>query len=358
MAITRETLRLQQQLRRDIAKIADAQVRDLVKAWATTWDEVSVDLDLALRDLAAAADGKRITRAMVIRTERLSRALLVISNRLEKLAKDAGVRITGDLDKIVRLADDYQVDVVASQLPRGERQLIDSWSKVDGRQIQAIVRRSTEQITSLLRPLSSEAMSAVRRELVRGVAAGSNPNQVAAKMLQRVEGRFNGGLNRAATIARTEMLDAQRVAARESRMLNGDVVAGWVWVAGLGLRTCPACWAMNGTEFPPDVRGPDGHQRCRCVAAPVTKSWADLGIDGVVEPRAVLPDSQARFDGLRAVDQRKILGPARYDAYKAGRYPMSSWAQTRSTDGWRDSVHVSPVPQSGGRRGSSAALAS
>lgn len=358
MAVTRETLRLQQQLRDDVNKVADAQVRDLVKAWASAWDETSVDLELALNDLATTADGKRITRAMVMRTERLTRSLLVIQNRLEKLAKDAGVRITADLDQVVRRADETQLGIVASQLPATERAIVDTWAKVDGRQLQAIVKRSTQQITAAAKPLSGEAMTAVRRELVRGVAAGSNPKTVARQILNRVEGRFNGGLARAATIARTEILDAHRRASDESRAANADVLAGWIWHAELGRRTCPACWAQNGTLHPVDEPGPDDHQNGRCTAIPKAKTWRDLGFD-IDEPADILPDSRSTFDALPAADQRLILGPTRYEAWKAGTYPMDAWSTVRKTDGWRDSIGVSPAPQSSGRRrGSSAALAS
>jgi SPP1 gp7 family putative phage head morphogenesis protein len=355
VAITNETMRLQQQLRLEVNQITDAQVRDLVTAWATAWSEVSLDLELALHHLLAAADGQCITRAMVMRTERLTRSLLVVQNRLERLTGDAGIRITADLDEIVRRADTAQAGIVASQLPSGERALIDAWSSVDGRQLQAIVRRSTQQITSRMRPLSREATAAVGRELVRGVAAGSNPNEMAARMLQRVEGRFLGGLPRATAIARTETLDAHRQASRESRITNRDVLAGWSWHCELSTRSCPACISMDGTVFPVDAAGPDDHVNGRCSAVPITRSWADLGISDMVEPPSALVPAVDRFAAMPEADQRSILGPARYEAWRAGDYPPSAWAQRRVNDGWRDSVQVSPAPQSGGRRSSAVA---
>lgn len=362
MAITRKTLQLQQQLRTQIGQITDQTVRDLVAAWARAWDEVSLDLELALRDLLVAADGRQITRAMIMRTERLTRSLLVITDRLQHLTADAGVRITADLDTLVRQADQAQLGIVASQLPAGERQIIDAWSLVDGRQLQAIVQRSTQQITSRLSPVSRETSIAIRRELVRGVAAGSHPGDVAKAMLARVEGRFSGGLTRATAIARTEMADAHRAASRESRIANADVLGGWQWHCELSERSCPACIAMDGSMHPVDEPGPNDHVNGRCTALPVTKTWKQLGID-LPEPAPITQPAADRFGALPEATQRAILGPARYDAWKAGDYPPSQWAQTRQNDGWRDSVQVSPAPKaqsggSGGRRGSSAALAS
>lgn len=357
MSVTRETLRLQAQLRAEVDAVADTVVRDLVAAWAEAWDEVAVDLDLAIRVLLADAEGKRITKAMIMRAVRLTRALRIIQARLETLAAEAGVRITADLAAVVAAAEAGQAAVTATQLPDD---LVDvlGWARVDDRVLDAIVVRSTQQITALTKPLSADATRAVRRELFRGVAAGSNPRVVARRMLARTEGAFNGGLARAATIARTEILDAHREAALVAREANADVLTGWVWQAELSTRTCAACWAMDGTRFDVTVRGPDGHQNCRCTALPVTKSWAELGIEGVDEPRSIRPVASTTFGALTVADQRAILGPARFAAWQAGDYPMDSWAAVRRTTGWRDSVGVSPVPQRSSRRGSSRALAS
>lgn len=358
MAITRETLRLQTQLRNDLRAITDTQVRDLVRAWATAWDEVSVDLEATLVDIATTADGKRVTRAMVMRSRRLTNALTVIRGQLDTLATDAGVRITADLGKVVDDAAATQAAIVASQLPAGERDAVDAWSRVNPRSLAAIVRRSTEQITALTWPLSAEASRAVRRELIRGEAAGSNPRDVARKMVRRVEGRFNGGLPRATTIARTEMLDAHREAATRSRLANADVLTGWVWHAELSTRTCPACWAMDGTVHDVGEVGPAGHQNCRCTALPQAKSWTDLGFPDLDEPRSIKPNARTHFVSLPDADQRAILGPARWDAWRRGDYPMDAWSTVRKTRGWRDSIGVSPAPHKGGRSGSSTALAS
>ena len=200
MAVTARTLRLQRQIERDLRKITDAQTRALVSAWADAWDEVSPDLTATLLDMLTAGD--KVTRAQLLRSQRLRRALAVIAASLEQLAHDAGVRIVGDLQQVIDQAGGAQASVIDSQLPPRSDLLagLDSWSRVDDRQIAAIVARSTRQITSRTRPLSADAYGAVRRELLRGVASGSNPRQTARRIVQRAEGRFNGGLARALTI--------------------------------------------------------------------------------------------------------------------------------------------------------------
>ena len=355
MPVTARTLRLQQEIRDNLDKIVDAQTRDLVAAWADAGDEVAPDLTATLLEMLVA--GPRVTRAQLLRSQRLRRALEVIKARLEDLAGQAGVRIVTDLQQVIDTAGAAQTSVIDSQLPRGfmTADELAAWSRVDADQIAAIVTRSTEQITALTRPIPAEQYQALRRELIRGVASGSNPRATAARIMRRTERRFVGGLNRALVIARTETLDASREAARLARTQHADVLGGWTWISALDVRTCPSCWAMHGSVHPVEDFGPDDHQQGRCTAMPTTKSWADLGID-VEEPPSLLPTAGDRFDELDEDTQRAILGTRRFDAWQAGDFPMDSWSVRRSNDGWRDSRVVAPAPQpSGGRRSLTAA---
>lgn len=356
MAVTDRTLRLVDDLRRRIDTVVDRATRDIVVAWATALDEVMPDLTAALAELLV-TPGERITRAQMLRSQRLMRSLAVITDRLGVLAADAGVRITGDLADLVDMAGSAQASVIDSQLPPGSR-LVDpqGWDRVDARQLEAIVQRSTERIVSSLAPLPDEVMAVVRRELIRGVAAGSNPRATAARMVQRAEQAITGefGLTRALRIARTEQLDAYREAARMGRQAHADVLQGWTWVATLDARTCPSCWSQHGTVHPVDERGPDDHVQGRCAAVPKTKSWRDLGI-GLDEPADLTPDAEAVFSGLPVAEQRQILGRRRFDAWQDGDYPMGAWSVRRENPGWRPSYQVSPAPPSGGRRSRNAA---
>lgn len=342
MSISDHTLRVADDLRAQLEQVVDSQARDIVAAWAHAWDEVAPTLELALQDLTTSAAGGRLSRAATIRSERLQRALRVIAEQLSTLAADAGVLIVGDLLQVIIDAGQAQHALIATQLPPAGQHLAVSWSQVDPDAISAIVRRSTERIHKLTRPLSDDAVRVMKRELIRGVAVGDNPRAVARRMLTRTEGAFNGGAARALTIARTEMLDAHRAAAQVAMDANADVLAGWVWTAQLGSRTCPACFGMHGSLHPLDEPGPQGHQNCRCARTPQTKSWRDLGFD-IPQPRSVLPDGERTFRDMPAADQVAVLGRARYDAWRSGDLPMSRWAVKQSNDGWRDSyVPVKP----------------
>lgn len=355
MAVTSKTLRLERQLRLDLEKVTDAQTRTMISAWVDAWNEVEPDLTAAL--LEQLVSGETVTRAQLLRSTRLSKALAVIADHLDDLTRDARDLIVGDLRAVIDAAGGAQASIIDSQLPPRAKELVDldAWSRVDSRQLEAIVKRSTKQITSLTKPLSNQAYDAVRRELIRGAAAGSNPRETARRIIARTEGHFNGGLQRAITISSTETLDAHRAAARLGEAQHTDVLQDWTWLAELTSRTCPSCIGMHGTRHPLDEDGPNDHPRGRCARLVNTKPWSELGFPNLVEPPSLVPDAQAFFDGLPVADQKVILGPAGYDAWSSGKFPIDKWAKKQANDGWRDSYVPAKPPQSGGRVSRSAA---
>lgn len=350
MAFGDQTRRLLEELRRALVDITDEQARDLVAAWVDAWNEVEPDLRDALLEVLVA--GETISRAQMLRSERLQKVLGVIRRKLEALAKDVGVRVIADLERVIDMAGSAQASIIDSQLPPGAEQLIDldAWSRVDQRQIDAIVRRTTKQITSRTQPLSDDAYAAVRGELVRAIASGSNPKATAKRMVARAEREFNGGLSRALTIARTETIDAYRDAAAAGEEQHEDVLAGWIWLANLRPGICPACLGMNGTVHELDEPGPMGHQNCRCARVPKVKPWSELGFD-LEEPRSEIPDADEFFAGLTKEQQVDILGRRGWEAWNLGQWPRESWAERRSTDGWRDSYGTAKAPQPKGEGG-------
>lgn len=344
MSIDDSSLALIRQMRAQISRIEDLHTRTVTAAWVRAWDDTRDDLALALDELATQAGEKRITRTAAIKSQRLTNALAEIETRLADLFEQSGQQAVSQLHDIVNNAGATTEALIASQLPEAERALVKAWSKVSGPQIEAIVKRTTEQITAASKPLSAEVTAGLKRELVRGIVAGKNPRDTAARILKRANQDFDGGLARALTIARTESLDAQRSAAAAVEQQNTDVLAGWVWTATLSSRTCPACWSKNGELFPLDEPGPQGHQNCRCARVPQTKSWKDLGFD-IDEPPSEFPDAETQFDSLSSAEQLEVLGRGRYDAWRAGDFPMSDWAVKRENPGWRDSFVPAPVPR-------------
>jgi hypothetical protein len=346
VAITRHTLRLSRELRLVVTDLADQATRQLVAAWVKAWDELDTEMADAVDDLLEVGAGEWPTLQQIRRATRAQKALEHATIQLRALSEKTGVLVVEQGGQAAAAGAEFQARLIASQMPpsAGDMATLSAtFDRVSPAAIDAIVRRITGQVYALSRPLTAEATGAMERALVRGVAVGSSPRVAARNMLTNLEGGFNGGLTRALTIARTEILDAHRVGAQAGQQANADVLTGWVWLAQLDKRTCPSCWGQNGTEHDLDDPGPNDHQNGRCARMPKAKSWARLGFHGIDEPPDLLPDARKVFDGLSKADQLAVMGPGRLAALQDGSLSWDGLSRRVQTVGWRDSYATAPL---------------
>lgn len=348
MAIRRPTLRLLRQLAIAIGADVDQVTRTLTQAWVRAWDELENQWRAAMNDAVEYAmnhAGQWPPPREMQRIERLGRALDDSTRALTQLGQRAGVTITDGAGRVVAADAEFEPRLVSSQVPAGEAaQLAAQYTaRVLPSALDVIVARSQSQIASTLRPLSADASEAMKRELIRGIAVGSNPRDVVARrMVERVQGAFEGGLTRAMNVARTEMLDAYRTASRYSHAANSDVLAGWTWHSALDRRTCPSCWSMHGRTFPLEQPGPLDHQQGRCTRLPKAKTWRELGFD-IDEPADEIPNAQAKFWGLPEPDRIGIMGRRRHELLRSGRIGWDDLPVERPNRAWRPSFAPRPV---------------
>lgn len=342
MAVTAETLRIVADLRRQLDSMTSAQTLALTKAWVEAWDVLMPEFQTALVDLIGAGDGP-VPYKTVAANIRLRDALQQARRVLDELAGQTNTVITNDLSQAVLDAVDGHAALVGSQLPPNTATAGVSFTRVSPDALAAIVERTTERIHASTKPLPADVERIMKRDLIRGITVGDNPQRTAARIVKQAEGRFNGGLTRALTIARTETLDAHRAATKASEAANREVLQEWEWHASLTGRTCPSCWAKHGTRYPLDQDGPNDHQNGRCARVSVTKSWADLGFKDIPEPEPVRQDAEAVFQSLTPETQKAIMGPKRLRMLQDGEIKWADLSTVKHTDGWRDSYAVTPL---------------
>lgn len=336
MPVTPETLQQAMRLRSTVNTHVDTVVGQQTRSWARLWNELARDWAVAVDQILATERTGRLTKAQLFRLTKVRHALSVSLEALDQLAVQAGQEVIHRIPRLVADASAHELSVIESQLPGsfgGRSSLTDAPAAA----IDAIVRRATQQVTSLVRPLSDDAYQVMLAEVQRGVALGVNPKTAAVRMLQRTKGGFDGGLSRANRIARTEMLDAYRAAAQTTDQANTGVLAGWRWSCSLSPRTCPACLAMNGQQFPTSTPGPLGHVNCRCARVPVAKSWHELGFPGLNELPDHFPDARSWFDGLSPQEQVRIMGPTRLRLLQSGQITWDDLAVKHRNPNWRPS---------------------
>lgn len=342
MAVTAETLRIVDRLRRDLTVMTDAQTLALTRAWVEAWDVLAPEFQAALVELMAGAVDGKLPRSTVAKNIRLRDALKSTRAMLDELASLTQVTVSNDVGQAVLDALDGHQALITSQLPPNTASASVSFTRMSPEALSAIVERATEKIHSSTRPLPADVERVMKRELIRGIAVGENPRSTASRILKQTEGRFNGGLTRALTIARTETLDAHRAATKASEKANKTILDEWEWHAALTARTCPSCWAQHGTRHPLTEAGPNDHQNGRCARVTITKSWKDLGFD-IEEPPSLTPDAETVFNNLTPETQRDIMGPQRLELLQSGKVSWADLSAVKQTDGWRDSHVVVPV---------------
>jgi SPP1 gp7 family putative phage head morphogenesis protein len=346
MAFTATVLGLARAATQAAGRVVDATVRALTAAWAAAWNTLAPAFTAVLENFLAGAE-RWPARAQIDKDTGMQRVMAGAARVLRVLAGMTASEATEAAHTLTRTAVTDQATIIAAQLPPGRT----APARPGGfhqQAINAITVRSRQRIVSLTRPLAKDADAAMRRELVRGVRLGENPRESARRMVRQVEGAFNGGLSRALVIARTETISAYREAAAAVQDASTDVLAGWVWMAELSARTCPACWAMHGTEHPLSEPGPQGHPQCRCARSPKTRSWRDLGFD-LDEPDDVIPDARTVFDALPRDEQLRIMGATRLSLLERGDITWADLVRRRENPGWRPSFMSTPVKELAGR---------
>jgi SPP1 gp7 family putative phage head morphogenesis protein len=181
------------------------------------------------------------------------------------------------------------------------------------------VLQNGSPLRALLDGLGADAADTVQRGLLRGVAIGRNPRQIA----RDIRTALGGNLNRALTIARTEHMRAYRSATLERFQANGEILRGWQWRAAPSERTCPLCLAMDGREFGLDEPFAS-HVSCRCTAIPLIKNRD--------APRRTLGADW--FATQDAATQRGILGPGAFDLYREGKLSLGDLVQVKHDPVW------------------------
>lgn len=343
MPVTPETLQQIADNRRNLAQLTDEQVRGLVTAWVETWRELEPEYAASIQELMADASDGYVSRAKVRANSRLKQSLEVTRANLERLQDAANLTITTALPEAVQLGGAGEAAVIASQLPAAGAGLVIAWDRVSPDAIAAIVERSTERIHAATKPIPADVERTMKRELIRGVSVGDSPRTTARRIVKRTEANFNFGLERALRISRTEMIDASRNGAHVAAQDNVDILTGWRWSAELSSRTCPSCISRHGTTYPVSKSGPDDHPQGRCARVDITKSWADLGFEGIEEPDDVFPDAKQWFGDLTEDTQVRIMGRERLDLLNSGSIGFDDLSTLKQNPNWRQSYAVTPV---------------
>ncbi|QPC82104.1 hypothetical protein G4Y79_20840 [Phototrophicus methaneseepsis] len=193
------------------------------------------------------------------------------------------------------------------------------WNEPDPAAIRTLADYlSREAMQDKLSSFSENAVLSLEDLILTHVAQGKNPRELARRLSQWTNTPYYWSEN----MARTVQVYSYRGATHASYLANEHVVQGWVWSAACDRRTCISCWNMHGQEFSNQEILND-HHKGRCTPLPMVRNVYRSITSG-----------EERFRQLSAAEQRQIMGPGLYDAWRRDDVQFRDFTRT-----YRDDVY-------------------
>lgn len=196
------------------------------------------------------------------------------------------------------------------------------WAQIVPQQVfnaYAFLRDDGVLYANLLDNMGPVAVQSFVDIFLANFVAGMNPNEIAALIAISLQ----MPLSWAVMTVRTAQLWSYRLASHQNYLNNGGIVKGWIWWCALDIRTCMSCVNMHGT-FLPLNEILDDHHSGRCSPVPQTKTYAELGFEGLPEETFNVFTGEQWFKGLNQTTQIRMMGPGMHAAWADGAFEFSS----------------------------------
>ena len=313
----------------------------MIGAYMSAYQSINTQLhDIYKAMDSAAAQGKTLKSSWIYEAQRLSNLEKTVRAELDKFA-----------GKAYEITLDGQRDILNTTLQEIERI---SGQKIQGKPgkgktgVEAtFVGLKPEAVQNLVgrlddgRPLrarhfnvTEDTWAKIQSTLVAGAVSGQNSDVIAAQIskISQIP------LHRAVGLARTEMFGAQRDAALEDMRANSDLIQGWIWSADKTARTCAVCWGKHGSKHTLE-ESMRSHTSCRCTMLP----WFH---DDTEEDTAAYGNGEKDFRrDLTEAEQRRVLGPAKFDLWKKGAIKLADLIGEKNSSVWGKSLYEKSVTQ-------------
>lgn len=315
--------------RRKLLRMERSVASGLVREYGQAWRAIRKRAINAVAQYERAAAGGETSAAVwLYEANRLTDLQKQVEVEIARFAKYADEAITKEQKEAVRLGQKGAMDLMRSSMPSGVKVVFNQLPNSAFENLIGFLQDGSP-LKVLLDELPGEAGKAAANALKTGLLLGWNPTKTARSMRDAL----GGNLARALRIARTETLRSYRETSRQIFKENQHVLKGWRWVSARNERTCAMCWAMDGTEHSFDEQLEE-HNCGRCSMVPITRSWRELGFD-IDEIEAIRPATGIEAFGLLSdTEQLKILGPAKYAAWKEGKFKLSDLVGRKYDPQW------------------------
>lgn len=322
-----------QQYRLALLKRDRAAAARLVRAYGRIWERLQSQVDALAADLdARLANGETLSVAKLGKYDRLRDLQRAISGEVTRYGAVAESEMDALTREAISQAQSDALRLTQASLPglaRVDAVLLGRWQSLPTEAIETLLGFLSDEspLRAALRAKLGETVAeAVGQSLVETLALGVGPRKAATVIRNLAREQLGRGLTWSLSTVRTAHLYAYREASRAAYAANDEIVPRWRWQSARDARTCGACLAMDGKEFP--VREAfRTHHQCRCTMVPVVVTYREIGFD-VDEAPPVLehPTGETWFRAQPESTQRAILGPGKLAALRARQFRFADLA--------------------------------
>lgn len=303
-----------------------AQEQAAMQEMARRWLQVESALDNAIQLTALELiNNGTMTPSQIMRSRRWFSLMEQTRDELRRYEAYMEPRIISGQRNAITQA--VQHSEAAVQAAAAEAQIVVPFNRLPVTAVENMVGLAGDgsPLRAILEDASRAGADALGEQLVRGIALGVNPREVARRAMRLGLGT---SYTRMAAISRTEMLRVYRVTTLASYEAS-RVVGSYVRLSARDRRVCPACLFADGREYPVS-HGFDEHVQGRCVALPRL-------ING---PTIRFENGQQWFRTQPETVQRAMLGRGRFDLWQRGEVSLDDMV-TRDYDAtWGGSLRV------------------
>ena len=341
----------------------------LVHAYTEAWKRIRKQLDSLKAEMQSLAEpGESVGPDWLLRSDRAKALQAQIEKELLKFTRLAESKTLQEQDKAIDLALEQSRDLTEIAIGYG---LGTFWNRINRNAVEIMIgmNQPGSPLHRLLNDADIAGAAAAQDALVQGVMLGYSP----AKIAREIRDALGIALNRALTIARTEVLRAYREASYQSYNANADIVEGWQWLTAGDELVCLPCRLQNGTKHPITERM-NSHPNCRCTAEPVTISWKELGekygmdfadmdnapvdIDALAAKWGMSEKQVSRYkinqmggtEWIRSLPEReqiKLMGNTRWEAWQSGKVKLEDMLTYRYSSDWGQTLAVKNLSELG-----------
>jgi hypothetical protein len=302
-----------------------------MRVMAARWRQVERNLEQSIADVLAEIERRQAAGETWSRHTgpytRLERYQALLRQVRQEFARfTAEMEATVQAGRVAHGVLGVEHSAANTALALGQPELAGQFNRVNVAAVESMAAVLEEEapVGALLQQAWPGSMVRMTEALATGTALGWNPRKTERAM--REAGR--SVLQRALLIARTEQLRAYRTASLANYRASG-VLKGYKRLASKSARTCLACLVADGEFFTLD-QAFEEHPAGRCTMVPVLAS----GEAPEWEPGRVWLERQP------ATTQRQVLGPAAFEAWRAGAVRLEDLVERHEHPVWGGALQV------------------